>query len=99
MNIRFIMRLQISDKCISEDISAFLELKERAINAYKSQINMLSLAQSRPVLSAQFLQKFKRGEEIFVEKRSISVPKILFKLCYLFIYHRLFEKIKLLSKQ
>ena len=89
---------EITDKCISEEISAFLELKERAINAYRSQINLLSLAQSRPVLSAQFLQKFKRREEIFVEKRSISVPKILFKLCYLFIYHRLFEKIKLLSK-
>jgi len=79
-------------------ISAFLELNERAINAYRSQINILSLAQSRPALSAQFLQKFKRREEIFVEKRSISVPKILLKLRYLFVYYRLFEKIKLLSK-
>lgn len=48
------------------DISKFIDLKRRAINAYQSQISVLSCKQSKPVLDAFFLKNFLKAKEKFL---------------------------------
>ena len=60
-----------------------IELKTRAINSYKSQIKLLFSSQDRPILSDNFLQRFRRSEEVFKEGRKEHHIKTFLKLFYL----------------
>jgi LmbE family N-acetylglucosaminyl deacetylase len=48
------------------DITEFIDLKRKAINAYQSQISILSRKQSRPVLDGFFLKNFSKNKEKFL---------------------------------
>jgi len=48
------------------DITEFIDLKRKAINAYQSQISIFSQKQSRPVLDGFFLKNFSKNKEKFL---------------------------------
>ena len=48
------------------DIGDVLQLKQKAIHEYRSQVTLFSRDQTHPVLPEQFLAKFQSGQELFV---------------------------------
>jgi len=52
-------------RLVSEDISDTFALKEMALKEYRSQIELLSDEQKRPVLKSSFLQRFLKTYERF----------------------------------
>jgi len=51
------------------DIHDVIELKRRAINTYKSQIDTFFPSQNKPVLPQNFLQRFYEPKEIFIMRQ------------------------------
>ena len=54
---------------VEMDISHAVELKSRAIDAYKSQVSTLSPLQARPILRESFLSDFRKPTEHFLKYR------------------------------
>ncbi len=61
---------------VAVDISDVLQLKKNAINEYRSQITLFSRGQTRPVLSDQFLAKFRVGQELFTTEPPVRAAPV-----------------------